>query len=67
MKGKYGSAWIWEKNQLGYLVNNRWYCIEQYARMNTPGVEDGNAFWIVAGLCCPAKRAKRVAVGAVAA
>jgi len=41
MRGKYGSAWIWQKDQLGYLENNRWYCIEQYVRMNTPGKNDG--------------------------
>lgn len=41
MKGRYGSEWIWEKDGLGYLENNRWYCIEQYARMNTPGENDG--------------------------
>ena len=41
MKGRYGSAWIWEKDKLGYLENNRWYCIEQYAKMNTPGKNDG--------------------------
>jgi len=41
MKGRYGSAWIWNDGGLGYLENNRWYCIEQYARMNTPGKNDG--------------------------
>lgn len=41
MKGKYGSHWVWDKNNLGYLQNNRWYCVEQYAKMNTPGQNDG--------------------------
>lgn len=41
MQGKYGDTWIWEKDKLGYLDNNRWYCIEQYVRMNTPGKNDG--------------------------
>ncbi|MBN2138082.1 MAG: hypothetical protein JW720_09760 [Sedimentisphaerales bacterium] len=41
MKGIYGSQWIWEKDKLGYLENNRWYCIEQYVKMNTPGANDG--------------------------
>lgn len=41
MKGKYGSEWVWDKDGLGYLENNRWYCTEQYARMNTPGRNDG--------------------------
>ena len=41
MKGQYGSSWIWTDEGLGYLENNRWYCIEQYARLNTPGANDG--------------------------
>ena len=41
MRGRYGSAWIWQNDKLGYLVNNRWYCIEQYVKMNTPGKNDG--------------------------
>jgi hypothetical protein len=41
MKGRYGSSWIWDKDGLGYLENNRWYCIEQRVRLNTPGENDG--------------------------
>jgi hypothetical protein len=41
MKGRYGNSWIWTRDDLGYLQNNRWYCIEQYARLNTPGANDG--------------------------
>jgi hypothetical protein len=41
MKGKYGASWIWDKDRLGYLENNRWYCIEQYVKLNTPGANDG--------------------------
>jgi hypothetical protein len=41
MKGRYGSGWTWQRDRLGYLANNRWYCIEQYAKMNTPGKNDG--------------------------
>lgn len=41
MKGQYGSNWVWDRDRLGYLENNRWYCIEQYAKMNTPGRNDG--------------------------
>ncbi|MBE0537836.1 MAG: hypothetical protein IH624_19420 [Phycisphaerae bacterium] len=41
MKGKYGSEWLWEREKRGWLENNRWYCIEQYAKMNTPGQNDG--------------------------
>lgn len=41
MRGRYGSEWIWERDKLGHLENNRWYCIEQYVKMNTPGKKDG--------------------------
>jgi len=41
MKGRYGSNWTWDEEKRGYLQNNRWYCIEQYAKMNTPGKNDG--------------------------
>jgi len=41
MKGRYGSEWVWDKDRLGYLENNRWYCVEQYAKMNTPTKNDG--------------------------
>ncbi|MGI9242663.1 MAG: polysaccharide lyase [Verrucomicrobiales bacterium] len=41
MKGKYGSNWRWDIENRGLLENNRWYCIEQYAKMNTPGENDG--------------------------
>jgi hypothetical protein len=41
MKGRYGSNWTWDQEKRGYLQNNRWYCIEQYAKMNTPGKNDG--------------------------
>jgi len=41
MRGRYGSNWIWDTEKRGHLQNNRWYCIEQYAKMNTPGKNDG--------------------------
>ncbi len=41
MRGRYGSGWVWEQQKRGYLANNHWYCIEQYAKMNTPGKNDG--------------------------
>jgi len=51
MKGQYGNVWIWEKDGLGYLEKNRWYCIEQYCRMNTPGENDGVLrAWVDGGL-----------------
>ncbi len=41
MRGRYGSNWTWDTEKRGHLQNNRWYCIEQYAKMNTPGKNDG--------------------------
>ena len=41
MKGIYGSDWVWDRDRLGFLENNRWYCIEQYVKLNTPGQPDG--------------------------
>ncbi|MEM7235345.1 MAG: DNRLRE domain-containing protein [Planctomycetota bacterium] len=41
MKGKYGDIWIWQKGLRGYLRANRWYCIEQNLKLNTPGKHDG--------------------------
>jgi hypothetical protein len=41
MSGDFGSVWIWTDGYGGYLENNRWYCVEQYCRMNTVGSSDG--------------------------
>jgi hypothetical protein len=41
MKGRYGSEWVWESEEFKGLENNRWYCIEQFVKMNTPGSNDG--------------------------
>ncbi len=41
MKGVYGSNWVWDRDRLGFLENHRWYCIEQYVKLNTPGQPDG--------------------------
>lgn len=41
MKGRYGSNWVWNSDGFAGLENNRWYCIEQQARLNTPGKNDG--------------------------
>jgi len=37
----YGDVWHWERAQLGVLQNNRWYCLEQQVKLNTPGRKDG--------------------------
>ena len=41
MQGKYGDHWEWDDGGFKGLENNRWYCIEQFVRMNTPGKNDG--------------------------
>lgn len=41
MQGKYGSGWVWDRERLGYLKNNRWYAVEQHIKLNTPGRNDG--------------------------
>ncbi len=41
MTGVYGSGWKWDREGHGLLQNNRWYCIEQYVKLNTPGQADG--------------------------
>jgi hypothetical protein len=35
MKGFYGNQWAWSEGYRGYLDNNRWYCVEQYCKINT--------------------------------
>jgi len=41
MKGQYGSSWGWHEGYRGFLEKNRWYSVEQYLRLNTPGRRDG--------------------------
>lgn len=41
MQDFYGEHWQWSRGGLGYLKRNRWYCIEQYVKMNTIGRKDG--------------------------
>lgn len=41
MKSSYGTNWVWNKDYRGYLETNRWYAIEQYCRLNTPGESNG--------------------------
>lgn len=41
MKGKYGDNWKWDRQGFKGLENNRWYCIEQYVALNSPGKNDG--------------------------
>lgn len=38
MKGQYGDSWWWDCEP---LQRNRWYCVEQYLKLNTPGQPDG--------------------------
>ena len=41
MTGIYGDNVLWQQDYRGYLEKNRWYSIEQYLKMNTPGQNDG--------------------------
>ncbi len=41
MSGNYGDVWLWQEDYRGLLTDNRWYCVEQYIKMNTPTVNDG--------------------------
>ena len=41
MEDRYGDIWIWNKGYHGFLENNRWYSIEQYLKLNTPGEKNG--------------------------
>jgi hypothetical protein len=41
MADYWGDSWPWMIGQRGLLEHNRWYCIEQYFRLNTPGQKDG--------------------------
>ncbi|MBL7042699.1 MAG: hypothetical protein ISR77_28950 [Pirellulaceae bacterium] len=51
MKGRYGSNWVWDRDERGFLQNNRWYCIEQYVKLNTPDQPDGILRgWVDGGL-----------------
>ncbi len=40
--GTWGNELVWDnRNQAAHLENNRWYAVEQYVKMNTPGQNDG--------------------------
>ncbi len=41
LEDRYGDIWIWNKGYRGFLENNRWYSIEQYVKLNTPGEKNG--------------------------
>ncbi|HMV17237.1 MAG TPA: hypothetical protein PLN96_07145 [Zoogloea sp.] len=41
MRDPSGDFWPWPLGRLAALANNRWYCVEQYLKLNTPGKSDG--------------------------
>ena len=41
MPGQYGDIWIWLDGYGGLLEKNRWYCLEQHVKLNTPEKKDG--------------------------
>lgn len=36
-----GESWAWNDSVAGVVENNRWYAIEQYVKLNTPGETNG--------------------------
>jgi hypothetical protein len=36
-----GVVWGWNRGSSGLIPKNRWVAVEQFLRMNTPGVDDG--------------------------
>jgi hypothetical protein len=41
MQDAYGDAWPWAGGGRALLQRNRWYCIEQYVKLNRLGHKDG--------------------------
>jgi hypothetical protein len=41
MKDFWGDPWLWSRDGLGLLERDRWYCLEQYFKLNEPGRKDG--------------------------
>jgi hypothetical protein len=41
MQGWYGDGWGWHVGYRGFLEKNRWYSVEQFLKINTPGQKNG--------------------------
>lgn len=41
MEGWFGDIWVWNQGYRGFLEKNRWYSIEQFLKLNSPGKKDG--------------------------
>jgi hypothetical protein len=41
MAGQYGDVDLWLQGCAGLLDKNRWYAVETYVKLNTPGMNDG--------------------------
>ena len=41
MQESSGETWSWPFGRIAALERNRWYCVEQYVKLNTPGERDG--------------------------
>ncbi len=41
MRDYNGEGWNWENGERSLLARNRWYCVEQYFKVNTLGRRDG--------------------------
>jgi hypothetical protein len=40
-EGRWGDEWVWDIGLRGLVRRGRWYCIEQYLRLNRIGMTDG--------------------------
>ena len=38
---RYGDGWRWNLGPTGLVTRNRWYCVEQYVKLNQPDQTDG--------------------------
>lgn len=41
VKSPFGVHWSWSLGRGGLVYNERWYCVEQHVKLNTPGKHDG--------------------------
>ena len=41
MEDYFGDIYEWSDDYLGYFEKNRWYSVEQYVKLNTPGEKNG--------------------------
>lgn len=62
MEEEYGDLWSWTRGGAGILERERWYCLEQRVKLNTPGEHDGIVQAWVDGAVALDKREVRLRV-----